>query len=755
MIVEQKSTVGLVNTGVLRTQRLGITSEGLSHIATILQDTLYTDKILAPIREYSTNASDAHVEAGTPLRPILIKLPNRFQPTFAVRDFGPGMDEDRIWNVFCNYGESTKRCTNGQVGMLGIGSKSAFAYGKSFTIVSFLNGTRRTYACHIGGSTQGDFVEMAVEPTTEENGLEIQIPVSVNDIQSFIDRSAKFFAHWEVTPEFTGATMDIAKAEKLFEGDGWYMAKDDPNGYATKGAKVLMGNISYAVGNINTMKPADYDIDDNEAYVYRKLLESNLILKTDIGTVDIAANRESLQMTDKTIKTLWSILKKVRLGIGAELQKKFDVLPTMWEKRMLRHSFSSYQSPLSNFGSFLPQHISSMATSYRISDDCGFETMTFSKGRRGKRQVRGNAYQPYSIEANEKTCVIINRDPLLVGNHARNRVVALIERIDNVFKKNFTIVYIFNIKDEAKFTAWKDGQTFDFPEVSLGSLPSFKFSEIYPHLRKPSTRSVNSDKNSKKFLLLDLGCTTGENSDYFKAGTVPKKPLNRIPYIVIDRYQVIMKDSVMDPYDVISYLKAAAAEFKVKLPDTIVAVKKGSVERLEDNANYISLWEAVAIQLKSNKEFFDRMVTLELRSQFTSLTSDGNRHIQIGDVSIDNRVFSTFDGKFGNFDKTKLFHKILVSHSAMKKSVTLDKSAKVTENNGVINTIRTAVKSFDDKVTSTAKKTSSEFIELLKGFYKNYPMVKLVDSYSFGYSSRPEAVQQIGIYINLVDSSTK
>jgi hypothetical protein len=396
-----------------------------------------------------------------------------------------------------------------------------------------------------------------------------------------------------------------------------------------------------------------------------------------------------------------------------------------------------------------------MATSVRLTDDCGFGTLFFTKGRRGKRQVRGTSYTPYGIESSEKTCVIINRDQFLTGTHARNRVVALIERADNHFKKNFTTVHVFNIKDESKFTAWKAAQVFDFPEVSLGSLPSFKFSEIYPHLRKPSTRSVNSDKNSKKFLLLDLGCTTGENSDFFKAGTVPKKPLNRIPYIVIDRYQVLMKDGVMDPYDAITYLKGLSAEFGIKLPDTIVAVKAGSVDRLKDNVNYISLWESVAIQLKSNKEFFDRLVTLELRAQFPSLTSGGNRHIQIGDVSIDNRMFSTFDGMFDEFDDTKLFHKILVSHKDMKKSVVLVKGAKVVESNRVIHTIQTAVKTFDDKVTSSAKKTSSEFIELLSGFYKNYPMVKLVDSYNFGYSARPEAVLQIGNYINLVDSSTK
>lgn len=758
MIASTSSIEGTTVTGDLRSKKLSITNEGISHIANILQDTLYTDKVLAPIREYSTNAMDAHVEVGSPLRPILVKLPNRFSPMFAVRDYGFGMDDDRIWNVFCNYGSSTKRGTNTQVGMLGIGSKSAFAYPncKSFTVISIQNGVKKSFVCHKGGCSEGELILLAEEATTEENGLEIQIPVSAADIQSFIDRSARFFAHWEVTPMFEGATINIAKSAKLFEGVDWYMAADDPNGYGTKGTKLLMGNISYAVGSISTMKCSENGISDDDQYVYRKLLDANLVLKAPIGSVDIAANREALQMTDKTIKALWEILKKVRNEIGLELQKKFDVLPTMWDKRVLRSAFNSYNTPLATFSSFLPQHLSNLATAYRISDDCGFEVVSFSKGRRGKCQVRGSNYPPYSIEAKDDNCVIINDDPSLIGNKVRGRVAALIERTDNYFKKSFRNVYVFNIKNVTKFNLWKAEQVFDYPVVNLNALPHFKFSEIYPHLRKPSTRSINADKNSKKFLILDMSCTGGGNSDYFKAGTVPKRPVNKIPYIVIDRYYVATKGGELSPDRVISHLNALVKEFNVKLPDTIVAVKAGSVLRLEENKNYISLWEFLSLQLKTNKEFFNRLVTLELRSEFGCLVEgNGNRHISAGDVSVDSRTFSTFDGKMDDFDETKLFHKILVSYTVMKSAVVLEKTAGVREINSVISSIRESLKTLDDKVASTVAKSSSEFKSLVSGFFKTYPMVKLVDSYNYGYSVKPACVLEIGNYIKLVDSSTK
>lgn len=762
MIASTSSIAGTSASGVLQSKKLSITNEGISHIANILQDTLYTDKILAPIREYSTNAMDAHVEAGKPNEPILVKLPNRFSPVFAVRDYGIGMDDNRIWQVFCNYGSSTKRGTNEQVGMLGIGSKSAFAYPncKSFTVVSIRGGVKKSFVCHKGGCSEGELVQLSEETTTDKDGLEIQIPVSANDIQQFIDRSAKFFAHWEITPTFEGATLNISKADRLFEGKDWYMAKDEPNNYGSKGAKVLMGNISYAIGSMATMKATENGITDGEDYAYRKLLESNLVLKTAIGSVDIAANREALQMTDKTISALWDILKKVRTEIGQELQKQFDVLPTMWDKRVLRHQFSSYNSNLSQFSSFLPKHLHDLPTSVRISDDCGFEVLTYSRGRRGKRQVRGTSYSPYSIEANPATCVIVNNDFTLSGNAIRNRVVALIERQDNHFKKSFGTVYVFNIKDKTKFNLWKAASLFDFPSVELGVLPLFKMSDIYPSLRKPSTRSINADKNSKKFLGLDTSVTSGPDSDFFKAITVPRRPLNKIPYIVIDRYQVVTGAAEETPAYVISQLKVISKEFGFKLPDTIVAVKKGSVERLKDNKNYISLWDHLALQLKGNVEFFNRLVTLELRNKFSFLTNNGNRHIQTGDNSIDSRIFTAQLDDVSDFGKDSLFRKILVSYSDMVGKVVLptknvNSDRYLSENGFVVNSIKLAAGGIGSKVESNVKTLSEDFLHLLKDFYKTYPMVKLIDGYQFGYNAKPACIADIAKYIKLVDSSTK
>ena len=73
----------------------------------ILRSQIYENKILAVVREYSCNALDAHIEAGVPDKPIEVTLPNNLNPYFTVRDFGKGLDDEGIFDIYATYGKST------------------------------------------------------------------------------------------------------------------------------------------------------------------------------------------------------------------------------------------------------------------------------------------------------------------------------------------------------------------------------------------------------------------------------------------------------------------------------------------------------------------------------------------------------------------------------------------------------------------------------------------------------------------------
>ncbi len=99
-----------------------------------LMDGLYSRKIEAVVREISTNAQDSHTEAGWPTRPFLVQLPTVFRATFSVRDYGVGMPHAQVMDRYSTLFDSTKDQSNDQVGMLGLGSKSPFAYTDGFTL---------------------------------------------------------------------------------------------------------------------------------------------------------------------------------------------------------------------------------------------------------------------------------------------------------------------------------------------------------------------------------------------------------------------------------------------------------------------------------------------------------------------------------------------------------------------------------------------------------------------------------------------
>src|SRR5574341_1398425 len=83
-----------------------------AHAFRLLSSGLYSDKVAAVLREIGCNAADAHVEAGTPSLPFEVKLPNRIDSQFYIKDWGPGLSHDRVMGLYTTYFDSTKQDSN-------------------------------------------------------------------------------------------------------------------------------------------------------------------------------------------------------------------------------------------------------------------------------------------------------------------------------------------------------------------------------------------------------------------------------------------------------------------------------------------------------------------------------------------------------------------------------------------------------------------------------------------------------------------
>jgi hypothetical protein len=210
---------------------------------------LYAHPIQTLVQEYICNGRDAMREAYTWGKlPIEITVPNTLEPVFKVRDYGIGISADRMENIFVNYGSSTKRNTNAQTGGFGIGAKSAFSYTDSFTITSFVAGTKYLYVAHLGDN--GGVNLISQEKTTERNGVEISIGVKSKDIAEFhnaVQRCVKFWSEpikfygtkniFQLKPTLTLGNMTVyeeahpARTIFLIDGIEYDLMKDETNNF--------------------------------------------------------------------------------------------------------------------------------------------------------------------------------------------------------------------------------------------------------------------------------------------------------------------------------------------------------------------------------------------------------------------------------------------------------------------------------------------------------------------------------------------
>ncbi len=317
-----------------------ISSQDAPHIMRILRDTLYSDKILAVLREYSSNAWDAHAMAGKKDIPIKVTLPTRLDPTLSIRDYGFGLSRQDVLRVYTRYGASTKRDSDDAVGMLGIGSKSGFAYADSFVIVSYYEGVKSMYVAVLDASDKGVINLMHEEPCgPDETGVMIQIAVEQKDISEFVQKAKIFFTHFQPRPE---TNIDIpalpTALNTLKNGVIYERNKDRYDYYAAPKWVAIMGCVSYVI---------DRNQFNNNKLIPAYIWNLNGAVYVDIGQVNVSASREALKYTDLTkdsiTKKLLALSKEYVDTIVTDVDNK---KMSLWEKRLALQPFHYLQYSL-------------------------------------------------------------------------------------------------------------------------------------------------------------------------------------------------------------------------------------------------------------------------------------------------------------------------------------------------------------------------------------------------------------------------
>jgi hypothetical protein len=198
MILEKQKEANILVDGISKSSiGMSLDLDSAQILMQMLSKNLYSDSIGSTIRECASNALDSHRRAGVD-KPIVVSFKRNDSSNyeFSVEDFGIGLDAEDVENIISKYGKSTKRNSNTELGMMGLGFKAPLAYSSSFYFVCRKNGMERKYMMYEGEDV--NTIDLLYEVATDMvNGVKIIIPVKYYDRTAFINKSREQLAYFE------------------------------------------------------------------------------------------------------------------------------------------------------------------------------------------------------------------------------------------------------------------------------------------------------------------------------------------------------------------------------------------------------------------------------------------------------------------------------------------------------------------------------------------------------------------------------
>lgn len=285
----------------------------------ILIDGLYSDKVTAVVRELISNAIDSHTAAQND-QPITIRVPTSMNPTFSVRDYGVGMSHETVMSNYSTLFDSSKEDDDSQIGKLGLGSKSPFAYTDAFNLQCWDGASVRRYMVYINDSHVPVIDYVGSEESDEPRGVEVALAVEPSAFSDF-ERAVKRIARdLTVTPDLLG-TQPITPPELLSEGPGWRLYEE--SNY-TLAVYARQGQITYAVDTQQVL--AKFNLLKSISATHRRL-----VLDFPPNTLGFTASREQLEYTPETVVRISDALDSYASHILDKYRQMLRDTRSRWE----------------------------------------------------------------------------------------------------------------------------------------------------------------------------------------------------------------------------------------------------------------------------------------------------------------------------------------------------------------------------------------------------------------------------------------
>lgn len=290
----------------------------------ILSSTLYSDQILAVVREVLCNAWDAHIAADRKNTPVKVTFTD---DSLIVRDFGLGIPHDQIGPIYGTYGNSTKKNDGQQTGGFGLGCKAPFAYTDQFEVVSSHNGIRTIYA--ISKSSAQAMGKPSITAITsfptQETGLQVTIPIkNSSDLDRFRSLIEGIAYAGDMNVELDGEIV-----EKLgFPENQNFLIHQTPDRLTyPERVQVRYGNVIYPIPDHEKISDKIKEVREvlDKASTNTRYPANILIFQAPPHSIAVTPSRESLSMQEHTIHTIlelfFTFLEQARTKLPQAIQQ--------------------------------------------------------------------------------------------------------------------------------------------------------------------------------------------------------------------------------------------------------------------------------------------------------------------------------------------------------------------------------------------------------------------------------------------------
>ena len=323
MIIQGENDQVIGNAGETKTFTIAASAKAFK----VLSSNIYKNKIRAVVRELVCNAVDAHV-INSNSAPYEIQGPNLLDPRFIVRDFGPGLSDEDMIELYTTYFASTKANRNDQIGALGLGSKSPFSYTSTFSVVSYFEGMVRVYSCMLSNGEPA-IVKTHEEPfnDTDKPGIEVIVPVKIDDISKWHSEISYVMRPFPSNSYEIKGILDfnVDSFDKMPQySKNWFGVRQANH---NSGVYAVYGNIVYPLRDIDGMDASWLGHSYKTVYIH-----------FDLGELDIQPSREELSLDETTVA---NICKRVNSLNEFEREKDLDVIRALINPREVARHLNS------------------------------------------------------------------------------------------------------------------------------------------------------------------------------------------------------------------------------------------------------------------------------------------------------------------------------------------------------------------------------------------------------------------------------